>query len=305
MLEIWRSILDNPSIGKDADFFDLGGHSLLAFSLVAEIEKAFGVRLPLALLFEASTARGLASRLLERSDKFSAFLLEPTASNLSAPPLFCLRGLFFYRELAATLKDVAPVYAVLFDEETELRDDTEVAPVEKMDEIIEQYLSRIRHVSPEGPYYLTGLSAGGLVAIEVARRLKASGDRVALLALLDTNAPGITLRKLAIKGATSAAKALLGRKNPKKDTERSIALLYRASLNQLAANPYKGDVVLFRAMKSNFGWRPRDLGWGRFIVGRVTIVDIPGDHLSMMREPHVTSLARAISDRLSRATLRR
>ena len=139
----------------------------------------------------------------------------------------------------------------------------------------------------------------------MAGGLKASGDRVALLALLDTNAPGVTLRKHVIEGARSVAKAVLGHKRRKMPIARDIDLLYRAGLNQLAAKPYNGDVVLFRAMESSFGWRPRDLGWGRFIDGRVTLLDVPGNHLSMMRDPHVESLAQTMSEWLSPSSRRR
>jgi thioesterase domain-containing protein len=39
---------------------------------------------------------------------------------------------------------------------------------------------------PRGPYYLSGISSGGLVMLEAARRLMERGDRVALLAFIDT-----------------------------------------------------------------------------------------------------------------------
>jgi thioesterase domain-containing protein len=48
------------------------------------------------------------------------------------------------------------------------------------------YLDAIRTIQPEGPYMLGGLSFGGTVAFEMARQLKATGEEVALLALLDT-----------------------------------------------------------------------------------------------------------------------
>ncbi len=54
----------------------------------------------------------------------------------------------------------------------------------------EHYLAEIRRLQPEGPYYLGGHSAGGLVAFEMAWRLRAQGERVALVALFDTWAPG-------------------------------------------------------------------------------------------------------------------
>jgi pimeloyl-ACP methyl ester carboxylesterase len=49
-----------------------------------------------------------------------------------------------------------------------------------------RYLRVLRKVQPSGPYFLGGYSMGGIVAYEMARRLLAEGDKVGLLALLDT-----------------------------------------------------------------------------------------------------------------------
>jgi thioesterase domain-containing protein len=44
----------------------------------------------------------------------------------------------------------------------------------------------IRALQPDGPYHLVGYSFGGLVAIEVARLLRQSGQEIALVGLIDT-----------------------------------------------------------------------------------------------------------------------
>jgi thioesterase domain-containing protein len=48
------------------------------------------------------------------------------------------------------------------------------------------YLKEIRSLQPEGPYYLGGFCAGGVVAYEIAQQLYNQGEEVALLALMDT-----------------------------------------------------------------------------------------------------------------------
>src|SRR5204862_1758864 len=53
-----------------------------------------------------------------------------------------------------------------------------------------RYLTEIRAIQPSGPYLVGGFSFGGLVAFEMACRLQAAGEQVALLAILETIAPG-------------------------------------------------------------------------------------------------------------------
>jgi thioesterase domain-containing protein len=49
------------------------------------------------------------------------------------------------------------------------------------------YLRAVREVQSEGPYLLCGWSTGGVVAFEMARQLRAVGETVGLLALLDAH----------------------------------------------------------------------------------------------------------------------
>jgi len=62
-----------------------------------------------------------------------------------------------------------------------------------MDEL-DRFIHEIRRIQPYGPYLLGGYSAGGKLAIETARRLKDRGEKVAMVVLFDSFAPGYPKR---------------------------------------------------------------------------------------------------------------
>ncbi len=63
VLAAMEQVLSLPGLGIDDDFFALGGHSLLAARLLARLNSAFELRLPLRTVFEARTAASLAEAI--------------------------------------------------------------------------------------------------------------------------------------------------------------------------------------------------------------------------------------------------
>jgi amino acid adenylation domain-containing protein len=80
---LWSALLGVERIGMEDDFFDLGGHSLLALKLLARVRDSIDVDLPLRVLFERRTVRGLAeaatAALLAASSDADALLAEAEA----------------------------------------------------------------------------------------------------------------------------------------------------------------------------------------------------------------------------------
>jgi aspartate racemase len=59
--------------------------------------------------------------------------------------------------------------------------------------------------------------------------------------------------------------------------------------------PYQGSITLFRAAEYSFGDCPQEHGgWQGFAEAGVTTHHVPGDHLTMLQEPHIATLAAAI-----------
>src|SRR5262249_57231984 len=67
--------------------------------------------------------------------------------------------------------------------------DGEREPHDRIEDMAACYVEAIQVIQPRGPYLLGGWSLGGVIAFEMARQFHERGERVALVALLDTEPP--------------------------------------------------------------------------------------------------------------------
>jgi hypothetical protein len=63
LADIWATLLRVEKVGAHDNFFELGGHSLLGTLMMARVQAATGVELPLRALFEDPTVEGIARRI--------------------------------------------------------------------------------------------------------------------------------------------------------------------------------------------------------------------------------------------------
>ena len=185
--EIWRKVLRRP-LGVRDNFFDLGGHSLLAVRLFAQIEKVTGMRLSVAVLFQAPTVEKLAQLMGEQGAPRQWKSLVAIQPGGSRPPFFCVHahdgGVLFWRDLARYLGPDQPFYAL------QPRGLDGLEPLHStIEEMASHYVREIRTLQPEGPYYIGGHCIGGLIAFEMAQQLRVQGETVAFLAVIDSFAP--------------------------------------------------------------------------------------------------------------------
>jgi thioesterase domain-containing protein/acyl carrier protein len=181
---IWERVLQRPSIRMQDNFFDLGGDSLLAVELFSEIERVCGREMAPVTIYCAPTIAALA-----------AILDEPTAPRF--PPLFQLKAgtdeppIFLAHGLAGTAMDFFQLVKhvrterSIYGMQAKGTDGVE-EPFERIEDLAQYHLDAIREVQPHGPYFLVGYSLGGLVTLEMAQRLTAEKEKVALLAMVET-----------------------------------------------------------------------------------------------------------------------
>jgi amino acid adenylation domain-containing protein len=319
LVKIWEQVLGKRPIGVGDNFFELGGHSLLAVRLMGRVEKAFGQQLPLTALVQAPTIQQFAD--LVRRDASSELWssLIPLQAEGSEPPLFFVHGLggtvLRFHELAQRMRPDQPFYGI------QARGLSGKEPcLNCVDDMAEYYLEQLRGVQPEGPYFLGGYSFGGLVALEMARRLIEAGQVVGLLALVDTypGAPKSTSSLLGTFFTLSAEQKVAYVKKRvrryRKGIKRRVDLLSMprplkmvreacaAAERNYSPRAYPGKIVLFRASeKALRGLDDPQGGWSQYAAAGLEIHEVDADHGNILNEPQVQHLSAAIRAAMKQA----
>jgi len=322
--DLWCRVLRRRDIGLDDDFFDVGGHSLLATQLLSRIEQAFDTRLAVAAIFEAPTIRQQAALLHQRTAVPRVVPIQPSGSR---PPLFFVDVMPLFRALASRLGPDQPFLALRHPDVALLSHPFSLA------EIAAYHVASIRSARPHGPYFIGGWSAGGTVAYEVARQLRAAGGDVALLAMFEA-APADyerytwkdwvaslgrrlrfhlgrlvrlplrdaisyarrrlqTLRRNVYSNAWSEAyRAVVASAEKLRDRFQSSDEAVLFALSTYRPAPYPGRIVFFRSADRIAAFKGAlDFGWGTLAAGGCEVHVVPGDHISMLEEPHAAELA--------------
>ena len=333
LVRLWQEVLAIPSVGVDEDFFALGGHSLLAVRLMTAIERETGVRPPLSTLFQAGTIRALARVLRREPGTEPARSLVAVRPHGSRPPVFWIHpaggGVLCYAGLLQRLDADRPFYAL------QSKGLNAVGPwATDLPSMAAAYLEEVRALQPSGPYQLGGWSLGGLIAFEMARQLQQEGREIEPLLLLDTHLPdsGLDPERMSPRQLLAALALQLGiepnglaAEQEKLDGDaagqlqpllerahdlgavpvdfgladlRRIHGVFLANLRAAASyrpQPLEGRIVLFRA-------GPRGVDpvlWQPLAGGGLEVVNAPGDHYSMLREPHLDPLVSQLREKLS------
>ena len=343
----WQDLLGVDQIGAEDSFFDLGGHSLIAVRLFAQIRKAFQVDFPISVLFEAPTIRKCAALIASRGvtvagaeapadtpkpapRRFTHLVPMHQGAGGHKPPFFLVAGMFGnvlnLRHLAHLIGSDRPFFGLqarglLGDE----------APHRSIEAAATDYIAEMRQVQPHGPYHLGGFSGGGITAYEIAQQLRAQGEDIAALVLLDTPLP---VRPTMTKGDRLRTKLQdIQRGGPKYLVDwvkariaweiqkrrgddgaadegqqfhnRAIQDAFLESVGNYQVQPWGGTLALFRpalAAKWTVGNRLisderaylyPDNDWTRFAPD-IAVFEVPGDHDSMVLEPNVRVLAARI-----------
>ncbi|MBM1220410.1 SDR family NAD(P)-dependent oxidoreductase [Ponticoccus sp. SC2-23] len=243
-------------------------------------------------------------------------------------PFFLVAGMFGnvlnLRHLAHLLGTDRPVYGLqakgLFGEVEPHRDLTEAA---------RDMIAEMRQIQPSGPYMIGGFSGGGITAYDIARQLKDAGERVDVLVMLDTPLPQrrplsrrdknmIHVLEFKAQGPSYPFRWVAGKLRDKlgsitmEATDETAAAQFHDARIEAAfydaiaryeVSAWDGPLTLFRPplvgrwevapgkwISSERAYVLPDNDWTGF-APNIQVIEVPGDHDSMVLEPNVRVLA--------------
>lgn len=325
LVPIWQRVLRRRSIRANDNFFDLGGNPSLAARLFAEISEVYGRDLPPVIIYSAPTIATLGA-LLERLDPPRVPALLLLKSGTKQPPIFIAHGLgdtvFGLFHLVEKIESPRSIYGM------QTRGiDGEEEPFTSIEAMAQFHLDAIKRLQPQGPYFLIGYSLGGLVTLEIAQSLSADGEKIALLALVDSYPHKSRLSmpqyvRLSFRLAKHRARALI-----ESVLGRRLSQIAEDGGGQLS-RPNQSDAAMDRTMRKMRDsacvalrhYHPRFYGGRiRFVKAEVStyfpndpvavwshlaekfeVETVPGDHLGMIAM-HCQELSSVLSKYLQEA----
>lgn len=326
---VWRDVLGLERVSVDESFFTIGGTSMLAMQVVARIEEEMGVDVSLQAFFDTPTVEGVAASIGKSFSAGDPIVVWLRRGAPEQPPLFCVFGVNLYQDLALALGGDRSVVGVHVP--------FRYAPGQErppaLGHLAQLYLDLIRRYQPTGPYSLLGLCFGGVVAYEVARKLEAMGETVAMVAILDAVLPNAFRMDVGKRLRSYAQRAL--RRGPRELVPWLTRAVRRRILSRwpglgglrwlradagpanlidfpvdgpdadsaVARFALEGSRLSSRLLVVRATQEPTptwmtidpDHGWGQR-AEEVIVCDIPANHMDILREPHVGALARAVAE---------
>lgn len=342
LAQLWGDILEVHEIGVHDNFFELGGHSLLAAQLVARLKAEFGVTIDLSLLIVAPTVELLAMRLRQSTQQNRRHIVVVREGGNRIPLFCIHGAgghLLDYRDMIDALPIDVPVYGLRAAEvddpvpefvETvaaqyvrELRDVQAKGPYQICGlsfgglvafEMSRQLVENGEQVglvalfdTGNWAYYrnLPAEKAAQFRRVYTIDRLKKYGRNLLQWRFHEVRSDA----RLFVKSRWNAAAWKVSQRICRifnlsvPRFARSNLVMFSAIGQEFLPKAYPGRLLLFRAdgRTAEYG-DDVTLGWAEIALDGVTVHQVPGSHLSIMRKPQVDHLVRQLIPYLAKAS---
>jgi len=304
ILEVWRKQLNLNDLSIDDNFVELGGNSLLAVKVSEEMKRVSGVEFQPDSLFRYRTIRELIDSIGQHKAAEAASVVQLNDIQ-NGIPIFFLSGVQVYQDVADSLENKQPIYAIYAREELAFADKENNSSLLSTNNLSRAYVDAIKRQAPKGPYILAGLSFGGMLAIEVANELTHEGESVELVVMFDSclsHAKTRTIMGFCRSGCnviyrlvrnllsffiyTSKSEKNIKYDDPQ-DFLRMQAYEEASKRFKLGSLDYKGPVLLIKAVDSDIGFgliADADYGWRKICGNALKIEEVKGGHIDIIHD---------------------
>jgi amino acid adenylation domain-containing protein len=330
LADIWKDIFGLSTISIHDDFFFLGGNSLVAARLASLLEKRSGIALDLSTLIVRPTIADLAKAIrLTHLGETDALIVPLRATGIKRP-LFCMHPsgghLLHYVDLVKALPESQPIYGLRPPSVEQLR---HILSVERLASIYVSEIKKVQGDGPyqlcgmsfggliayEVACQLVDRGADvKFVALFDTPRPGHRSQTASQSFLSWADYIGYLLKKYNDLGNVREITESIGRSiqirtrmltwRAARHTCRLLNLPVPALMHSMVdtfdslgrsyrPRRFGGSVVLLQAQDSEEA-RNGDttaLGWNEVTDAGVKIHIVPGDHISMMRPPHIARVA--------------
>ncbi|WP_031167340.1 non-ribosomal peptide synthetase [Streptosporangium roseum] len=324
LCRLFAEVLGLERVGVDDGFFDLGGDSISVIRLVSRARQE-GVTITPREVFARQTVEALAgdgrpdARSRPEADAGGLEVLLPLRAGGSRPPLFCVHpGAGLGWPYSGLLRHLGPDQPLYTFQARALSEPDYTAP--SIEAMALDYLDRLREVQPRGPYRLAGWSMGGLIAHAMGVELRARGEEVALLALLDAYPgekidsggrealPGL-LAAAGYEGPEEIGKVMefVHGQNGRYATldEQTLLAVYRNYRNGVKISQehvprrFDGDVLLVIAAHGREADILTAADWKPYVTGTIEEHTVACDHEAMLNPEPIAEIAALLRKELT------
>jgi amino acid adenylation domain-containing protein len=333
--ELWEKSLGINKVCIHDNYFDLGGDSLRAVGIIDKLVTKYNTPIATHILIQKPTIAELSDYIKsitqhpeakgaqDNEQAYTLSLVTIQKGSERKQPLFMVHPIggevYFYRDLAHQLGADQPLFAF---QATSLSGQSE--PYDDVKTMAMDYISELKAIGATPPYLLGGSSFGGLVAYEMAQQLKALGEEVRLLVMIDTPFPqempahltnSTAILEYLLKDKIPLDTKILNKLEPKAQIDYVLEearlrgksdvipphlgvplfntwIAHQKATFDYHPKPYTDDMVFFRHTErmAHFPAAPHET-WLNYVEGKVEIHQVPGDHISMNFQPCVSVLA--------------
>lgn len=273
LVRVWETVLGLSRISVEDDLVALGGTPESACAIVEQIAMIYGERFSPADMLRAGTIEEVTWELILRMPSSTVECVRSGNPNV-LPGFFYLHGDFngggyYARELARELPPEQPFYVL---HPLGMKGATMPSSLGGM---ADEYVEEIRRVQPHGPYCLGGFCIGGIIAVEVARRLLTNSEPVPLVVLVHSQYSEEPRTSSAVDEPVESA-------NSPRERAAVLYSRYIRRWETYSPKPYPERLAVFWPEEEPFDLSPQ-AQWTA-LCPSVRTQYIPGSHLTCLTD---------------------